>query len=938
MKKSLRFNLLFSLLLVLTMLFTGVVMLNTNKVSAATKGKGTIDVYLIGGQSNSVGYGLDTNGALAAEDSRFKNGFDNVLYYGEQERWGTSPQFSDFETVKLGQGVSNYSYNTTSGVFNDVRSGAEIGIAKALADNGKMNAIIKCAWGATHIYPDTLYNISLEQGTWTSPTYIKNYNVDLSANEMIGRMYNWFTQTVTTGIAKLVEKGYTPVIKGMWWMQGEAEMFTQEMSSAYGNLLKTLISDVRADVSAITGQDCSEMPFVFGLPSWNENRSAKPPFQDAVRNQMKSVANDFSVVNAGYVDTLQGPNGTGLVQHDDWHFDAASQRWIGEQFIAQVNALTEGDNDSFNETISMYTEPTIRVEEPNGIRFGAKIANYNESNNYSYGMFILPTDYLTNNNITGKYLEKLAEKNLEVINLSCNVLDGDFDGNGINENYIQGSIVNIKYNNVNRAFTGIAYIKDAQGKYLYTSSSVSVTPSIWASKEIINYSATDAEYAILNNFVNAGINKANGAQESQGYEEVDIDLSIPSNITVYMGTTGEQLVATQTPALNYYVEYVSNNESIAKVDANGLITPVSTGTTTITVTCAKTVKTVQVNVEYYSANGLVLDGSISAQEESIFGANQISFNETRKGTVKALVYNNDIYFAITIEHGEWSPLSNVWYQNDNFEIYINSEQVIIKYLVGELVLPKQVYCGVSKTTRNGSDQVTVLEFCIKGNKDAYKLNLNANGAGFGWNGICWYELEKDANNKSIFYEYATISSNGIFLPGNALQASIEGITLDGQLTDSIYNTITPITTTANSTANLTIKGAKTEKGVIMGVTIVHTKDPNLSVTNESKKFYTYTNMEFRINNGKALFVTTQNICSDSMRGKMYGVCKSVNNGNGTYTSTYEIFAYYDDLGVKSTDTLNVAFGGWFESGWAWLFGGNEYTSTHTITSTGIVKK
>ena len=160
----------------------------------------TINVYLIGGQSNAVGYGMDTYNSISNSDPRFVNGFDNVLYYGEQERWDNANFIDDFVPVKVGLGVANN------------RSGAEIGIASAIADEGEMNAIIKCAWGATHLYPDSTYDISFAQGTWTSPSYIENKNVDVSANHMIGRMYSWFEETVTKGIQLLVEDGYIPVI------------------------------------------------------------------------------------------------------------------------------------------------------------------------------------------------------------------------------------------------------------------------------------------------------------------------------------------------------------------------------------------------------------------------------------------------------------------------------------------------------------------------------------------------------------------------------------------------------------------------------------------------------------------------------------------------------------------------------------------------------
>ena len=38
-----------------------------------------INVYLIAGQSNAVGYGMDTGGKVAGTDERFVSGFENVL-------------------------------------------------------------------------------------------------------------------------------------------------------------------------------------------------------------------------------------------------------------------------------------------------------------------------------------------------------------------------------------------------------------------------------------------------------------------------------------------------------------------------------------------------------------------------------------------------------------------------------------------------------------------------------------------------------------------------------------------------------------------------------------------------------------------------------------------------------------------------------------------
>ena len=302
-----------------------------------------INVYLIAGQSNAVGYGMDTGNKIAKSDDRFVNGFDNVLYYGSFERWSGKSFDGGFEPVKLGMGVE------------PTRSGAEIGIANAVADYGEMSAIIKCAQGATHLYPDTTYEVSLKYGTWTSPTYIKNNNVDMSKNPLIGNMFRRFEQTVIDAIQLLIEDGYTPVIKGVWWMQGEAEMFTLEMASAYRELFETLIYDTRNMLSEVTGYDCGKVPFICGLPKWNTKNSAPPTYQGMVRTAMTTVASE--VENVGCVDCMP------LNQHDDWHFDAAGQKYLGEAFVSLLDTFEAENGSDFLERVSIDKEIKLLPDE-----------------------------------------------------------------------------------------------------------------------------------------------------------------------------------------------------------------------------------------------------------------------------------------------------------------------------------------------------------------------------------------------------------------------------------------------------------------------------------------------------------------------------------------------------------------------------------------------
>lgn len=1104
MKKNTKRNLLLSLALTGVMLGAGGAMTLGNRSVKADEplNKGTIDVYLIGGQSNAVGYGKDTGGALAAEDSRYTYGFDNVLYYGAQERWNSDILNAEFQTVKMGCGV------------NSDRAGAEIGIASVLGDTDTMNAVIKCAQGATYLYPDTNDGVSLAHGTWTSPSYLEANNVDTSANPKIGRMYNWFLQTVTDGLAQLVADGYTPVIKGMWWMQGEAEMFPEGMASEYDELLRALISDVREDVSAISGSDCSEMPFVFGLPIWNyHSNPILPPYQDDVRANMLTVANDTTLKNVATVDC----DAISPVQHDDWHFDAKTQRRLGEEFMACLDELTEGHKTDFEEDISAFAAPQIRVADPVGLRFGAKLGHYDASHKYRYGMLILPTDYLETyaDGIAAAgrdYIKAFDNLNVDVVNLPCGVSTGDWDGDGVIENYIQGSLVGVKYANLNRAFTGIGYIYDkTANKYLYTSAYNNNTAGKVASEDLFRYESTTSAYATVANFANGAINQKNGVDEANGYAPATITVNVTETMVLTYGDipTIVNINATQVPDMGFRFTYASADESIVTVDDEGNVTPVSVGETTVNVTCFGQTKAVAVTVNYPEIDGVTLDGvrdakygtftdtvnlndgkyynvsavktengvfvhtqalfnttvtsaswgnstdfefklngkdmqcyvalgklsngvtqfvsKVEKQEnnkylhtfeffvdkaliegwsddgtvqlnyawkspnesssimddmidyrylgdwknsstwmswhrlgglatgfnglvdnlqigadglevagvpansaitvdgvasEAAYGANELNVTDASTTNVKGTVIDGDLYLAMTVDHGVCSTYNgNAWASNDNFEFYINGQHFVVMFLDGAFSIPACVTAGAATIETNDAGRyITVVELYIEGDCDIYDVRMNANGAGFAWNDICWL-------NGSSKY----VTADG-FISDTAL--TIDGVTLDGEFDDSAYTTAvqnSAISTTANETATVKIMGTKLEKGVLFGITITHTKAPGTPTTGTG--WYQYVNPELRFANGVGYFATALNKHENT---GIYAYVKSVDNGDGTYTSYFEYYLRYETIGVSASGTVNFRVGGWYETGWAWLFGANGTTDTHKVTENGIV--
>lgn len=325
--------------------------------------KGEIDVYLIAGQSNAVGYGGylggETLSASIMNDPRYTEGFKNVLYYGTAEE----NVKNEFVPVTVGLGRPDKDNIGVACV------GAEVGIAAAVGDSNRMSAVIKHAIGGSYLYPTTDGTPAATYGTWTPPSYIEKYGVDTSNNK-IGDIYEAFKSTVTAGIGKLVEEGYTPVIKGIWWMQGEAETpdgFTAR-AEAYEELLTALIAEMRSDLQDIMRNalsdnaiDLSALPFVMG--EITRNNKEKPYTEGvALVNAAQIAVTGGKVANTYRVQTSD------LTQVDSWHYNSDGQHTIGQRFIAVLNSIAgkhsvsvSGMNVSFTGGGAYAKDTTVTV-------------------------------------------------------------------------------------------------------------------------------------------------------------------------------------------------------------------------------------------------------------------------------------------------------------------------------------------------------------------------------------------------------------------------------------------------------------------------------------------------------------------------------------------------------------------------------------------------
>ena len=704
-----------------------------------------INVYLIGGQSNAVGVGHDTGNKVVDSDPRFTSGFDNVLIFTDQEYESRGSLIStEFEPVRFGFGVDTDS------------CGPELGIASALADNGEMNAIIKCAWGGANIYPYIYSTISIEQGTWTPPSYIEKYDLDAENNPIIGGLYRRFEETVVKGIELLIEDGYTPVIKGMWWMQGESEMGDPTMSGAYYELLSLLIDDVRAFLSETTGYDCSLMPFVCGLPKYNTELGAKPEYQDTVRDAITAVSDDL--VNVSCIDCLS------LKQIDIWHFDASGQLYLGESFVKEAESI---EKRSIDKQVSFDRVSLLANER--GLEFVARIAEYAVDNGYEYGYKVT------------------SDKSNVSDEIKCDVFgirNGEYY-----DIYFKGRMTDICYEDLNRNYSVVAFVKDRDGNYFYSNEIIACISAI-ASKELYN-SSDDAD---IKNIVNAGVNSQLGVSESDAYKESDLELIVDGEIDLINSQSGGsvKLNVAQSPNMNYFVKYLSDNESVITVDESGNLTVHSAGVANVTVECGGKAKTVKVRVNNQTIGGVTYDGSVS--EGEYIGNPITKSNENTTVVINGMVVDHNIHLSFVITHGDWSKLNRKWYFNDNIEMYIDGDKYIIQFIDGRVQFPEGVLQGVVSTVEENGRLVTELEMCISGNKDKYKLMLALAGDGFVWLPALWEKAdqpnvtERGLETAGADGKYILVSDGNFFVPTSEASKNIYSANYGyAGLTDGIFD-------------------------------------------------------------------------------------------------------------------------------------------------------
>ncbi len=368
-----------------------------------------VDIYVIAGQSNASGYG-SFNTAFAEANPDYVNGYSRVLYSGAAG-YGSSynitySDITELGTAKLGLG---------GGTKN---LGAEVGMADYFnqymynEDSDRTACIVKWSDGGTNLL-DVLTGSNARNGNWLPPSFIDAYGAN---GEFSGQQYRSLMEIMQNAVDNLEAEGYDVSVKGVFWMQGEAEralsslvfegdtlrfgsattpeesrvdgvsytigtpdfeLLSFDLPFSYPSVFNMLMEDMRNDFGEMTGEDLSEMPFVIGEISASFGRNFNDYEAEFIAMQ-RAMAEEFDNVYTVNSSVLA----TGYYSGDNAHWTAEDITLIGKM-VARAFML------HYDDTLDI-PEPFIDEDTPIAIVYDENDDEIGCFNSLAYAIGIAP--------------------------------------------------------------------------------------------------------------------------------------------------------------------------------------------------------------------------------------------------------------------------------------------------------------------------------------------------------------------------------------------------------------------------------------------------------------------------------------------------------------------------------------------------------------------
>lgn len=283
---------------------------------------GETDVYIIAGQSNAAGYSrYDLQ--QPPQDERYVNGFSNILYAGNSR---------STDCLKAVQGIREWRLVSVGCGRNSEESkryvyiGPELGMAQALSvyyneRTGRQAAIIKYAAGGTSLL-NKLDGENAAEGNWVSPSYAARLN---DVTEKTGGLYRNLLREVNVRLNELCAMGVKPIIRAVYWMQGESDVDSVE---EYPQAFRCFVRDVRKEFSMFADRENREVPFIVGTISCTAGGQFWKGKQQKFIQMQNSLAEIQEVYPVPSSMFAIGPEYDADCT-DEWHWSSSAQIKVG---------------------------------------------------------------------------------------------------------------------------------------------------------------------------------------------------------------------------------------------------------------------------------------------------------------------------------------------------------------------------------------------------------------------------------------------------------------------------------------------------------------------------------------------------------------------------------------------------------------------------------
>ena len=364
---------------------------------------------------------------------------------------------------------------------------------------------------------------------------------------------------------------------------------------------------------------------------------------------------------------------------------------LGMVFASGI-AISNITADASSNNFAMIEKAGLRLytdEKDHGIKFVADIGTPVE--NAKYYMMIVPEKYVTAlsleagddyyteiyNALVSKIGEEKAKETLAV--MECVPFQDEEIGAST---YVQGTLTQIQYDNLNENWFAIAYYNAGNGNVYAGGGKGFSRDIVYTASKIIALGAEKDKWDVIDDYIYGGINQSLGVtdnpdtEEDERYAEINGTFTLSDSDIMFIEADETQtLTINGLPNVNLYTEWSSSNEEVATVE-NGVVTAVGNGTATITCKVLDQTMTCLVNLNgnygdaqnlsYWAGNVSNANGKIKvAQGSSATDTGAAVKGEISSELLKEAYEKGYRYVNYSLETGEYKPSFAAWIGKDD---------------------------------------------------------------------------------------------------------------------------------------------------------------------------------------------------------------------------------------------------------------------------------